>query len=694
MTKTLKKGTSLLVVLMMLMSMAPGLVFASETEATETTLVYTLDAHQYTLCEGQSLNETGEGGPEVGFRKEVESGKNIISYIQSGLKLTYSVNFESEVTNMDVLLAYAKSEYAGGFTMTVEVDGSKIGTTTTFGHKGTNFSGYSTHDVAMSSPISAGEHTISITFGASVNFYGIEFYNCPQIDAFEPVDPTAYSYYQKGTLVPTGTNDASRGFEQSEDAYGKNISYVKSGLTFVYKNVYFEEAPYDFTINLGTSDNTSEKVKVYIDGALLETLNTTASGKSYIPSPYTARVSGIEAGSTHEIAVVIQQDGGVNFYGFQFASNEQKNGLGFINAQTWDATSGKLNTGTSDANLGFTHENDAYGVPMVSYIANGTKFEYKNLYFEEAAYDMEIKLCSMSDNKVSKAKVYIDGVLLANLDTTAAGIIYNEPSSYGVVLSDGLIQAGSIHDVTVEILDRSVNFSGFGFYAKREGFDFVNPQSWDNTNKALAPSGTNNSSVGFEHENDYFGNPMVSYIPVGTKLEYHNLYFAKAPETLTLYVITGFKDQIINVTLADGTALGSITTTGGDWVTPAPYQIDVTGKIAAGTICDVVLSTPTAGFNYCGMQFLAGETIKYDADTNIVTLNTTPDMAGKVAFIASYTTGERMVNVMKETVTYTEGTPQTIGVSEIITGADIIKVFIWEDESELVPVIDCEDFDI
>ena len=402
------------------------------------------------------------------------------------------------------------------------------------------------------------EHDIYIIWKtADVTFYGLRFHQTDKTietvtkDGLEFINPHSFDSYSGQKIDYENRMQSSYGFmREYSEGYGHRIAYVKPGLTLMYKDVYFKDAPTEFNIKLGTYKNTTEKVEVYIDGVLLKTLDTTKTGVYYdTPSDYIANISEIEANSTHDITIKILNEG-INFYGFQFTAYEQKNGLSFINPQNWDETSGKLNTGTPDANLGFTHENDASGAPMVSYIAAGTKFEYKNLYFENA------------------------------------------------------------------------------------------------------------------------------------------------PETLTLYVMTTYVNQKIDVTLTDGTVLGSVTTTaGGSWSKPAPYQIDVTGKIAAGSTCGIVIKCTTGGYNFGGIQFSA-ETVKYDAESKIVLLNSTPDMVGKSAIIGSYTNGARFVNAMKRNITYTVGKPQTIDISEILTGADKIKVLIWENLSTLIPYMESKEFNI
>ena len=834
MTKTLKKGFSLLVVLTMLLSLSANFVFASGTGEAADTLVYTLDPHQFTAYEGQEFNSTNDESDVMKFRKENITG-NMISYTQDGLTLTYDVTLDKDVTYMEMLLSYSAGIGATNKTVYIKEGDITIGSTSISSDKAPGWETYAPHSVIMENELSAGEHTIKVVLNGSVNFYGIRFYNYPQKDATGIINPQGYDI-TNGAMDTDYTDNINDGFRHESNSYGDFVSYTNAGLEFEYKNLYFEENAYYFTIKLGAAPaNNANKVNVYIDDVKLENLQTTPGGAGYevpkdytvilpkdlikensrhdvkieitelvnlfgfgfnfdyypersglgfinpqsynvtngilddnagfrhetdatygdyvsytsdklrfeyknlyfekapydfevklgcmyadtkklnvyidgvmldidtlaaspywtIPSDYTVVLPEnlIKANSAHDVTLEVV-GGGVNLFGFGFYA--ERDGLGFVNPQSYDATNGTMDTvPEDDSNTGFKHESNTYG-DFVSFTNAGLKFEYKNLYFEDAPYDLTVSLGAAASDTANKVNLYIDGVKFENLDTSAAGAGYEVPKEYNVVLPEGVVEANTVHDITLEVINGGANLFGFGFYAKKDGFELVNPQDWDKTNGALNETGEGEANVGFRHDTNTYGD-FVSYTQGGLTLEYHNVYFEKAPDTLTLYIATPIADGRVSVSLADGTEIGTATTDGinGSYFIPTTYTVDVSGKIAAGSICDLVVKVVDFGVNYFGMQFAAEtELITYDAETKIVTINSTPDLAGNLVIIGAYKTGGVLSDIMDDAVTYTEGVPQTINVTEVLDGAEKIKVFIWNNYTQISPVTKCEEFDI
>lgn len=621
-----KKSFSIFVILTMLLSMGANLVFASDSGATIDALFYTLDPHQYTAYEGQAFNPTDEGDTTVGFRKETDGFGNMISYTVDGLKLTYEITFEKDVTNMEILLSYSKTLGATNARIYVADGDNIIGSTTISEENATQWVGANEHYVIMNDVITAGTHRITIEVNGSVNFYGIQFYNYPEKNGLEFIDPTTYSYFENGKLN-TGAPDANNGFSQESTPYGNRISYVMPDLTFVYKNVYFEEAPYEFLVKMGTANSDrEEKIAVYVDGERINTLNTKAPGIYYDnPSEYVAKVNGlIERDTHHDITIKILKMG-VNFYGFQFLNYAEKNAFELINPHEYDVTNG-------DATAGFRKETDGTAEGLENYISNiseNTTFTYKNVVFDKAPEKLIVYAGyeASEDNLNKKIQVAIDNSTELAAITTVISEVDVDLHSAIALSADviGKISEGEVLDLTVKMMDSDVNFFGIKFIPSETVPDepeipdipdipeisddedelYRNPYEWLDITTYDELKGSN-PNLGV-HQTD--NGPSIQYTDPVTYIKYSDYNFSVSP----LGVETRFAKGTLNYMMeirADsptGALIAKFEGEGGhkDWVTVDNFTSNLEKEITG--IHDIYIVFPSVNINLYGFRFIGIE---------------------------------------------------------------------------------------
>ena len=543
-----------------------------------------------------------------------------------------------------------------------------------------------------------GTHSIYIRF----NNDGMSFHKFRFLADYEYKDAYDWLY----PSAEDGITDGGNFGVYTTESVAATVNAQKQSI-LCFKNYCFNQSTDYAEIILGNTSECGGTVEIRLDspnGDLLANVDTYGgkdeqnSGRSYI------KAIDLAIYRTHDIYIV-WKTADVNFYGLKFHKTEEtveekrKDGFEFVNPHSFDAYSGQMldYNNTMNANNGFMREYKAEYGHRIAYVMPNLTFLYKNIYFNDVPDKFIIKLGTAKNDFEEKVAVYIDGVKIDSLNTKTPGIYYDNPTEYTVNLN-GLIEENTGHNVTVKILKPGVNFYGFQFdkYAQKNGLAHINPQKWDVTNGNLNETGEGGAEVGFRHETNTNGN-FVSYTKGGLTLEYHNVYFEKSPDTLTLFIATPEAKGRVSVALTDGTEIGTITTDGknGSYAKPTPYKVDVSGKIAAGSICDLVVRVVDFGVNYFGMQFAEEtELITYDAETKIVTINSTPELAGNLVIAGAYKTGGALSDVLDDTVTYTEGTPQRIDVTEILSGAEKIKVFIWNNYLQLKPVSESEEFEI
>lgn len=151
-------------------------------------------------------------------------------------------------------------------------------------------------------------------------------------DAFTHFNPHIYDE-TNGVWDTTESMNADVGFMKHYDGkvsgFENYIGYVKRGLSFTYKNVYFEKAPTAINVYCGYANfepYVGRTVNVFVDGQLLASLITEKRADNSVEwdtaTTLTADVTGkIAAGSTHDIKVSLAS-GGTNYFGFQFYAAE------------------------------------------------------------------------------------------------------------------------------------------------------------------------------------------------------------------------------------------------------------------------------------------------------------------------------------------------------------------------------------